>query len=329
MLWYNVSMPKRINVEQYKKEIISRYESGESHVSIASGMPFSSGTVINRLREWDVEMRTPGFVRLDLVPHKEKIIAMYTSGMSVHKIADLTPFNHDTIHNRLKEWDVKLRRPAHLAKYSVRHDAFSGALGEYGEYFLGFLAADGCVSKQKGQFSTILVSKDMDILEKFREFVNPDKDKPIYDNKDGTFTFQITSEQIGNDLIRYGITPRKSLSIEISDYTLLSSRHFWRGYVDGDGSLSADPTYVGLFSGCKNIIDSFLDFLETNNIDRNSVYLIQNKYYSCRYAGKRSLPVIELLYKNADVYLNRKYEIAKVVMPNESRLYSSRRLELT
>lgn len=319
MAWYNIGMPQKLDLTQYKGEIISRYAAGESHIKIAEDMPFSAGTVINRLREWGIQMRAVGESnKVDVEPYKKQVISAYESGKSVHAIAKEVPFAHDTIHSRLIEWGISLRRPAHAPKYGVRHDAFSG-INEYSAYFAGYIAADGHVAKGRGDFGetnwrVAISSKDKDILEKFRNFVCTDTSKPLYDNNDGsTHTFLITSQEIGEQLISWGITPAKSLTLKIKNKALLRNRHFWRGYIDGDGCISGNNRItISLLSGSRPMIEDFLEFVFLRTgLHKNKVRVAQGKYFSCSYSGKFANIIIDLLYDDAEIYLDRKYNLIK------------------
>lgn len=44
--------------------------------------------------------------------------------------------------------------------------------------------------------------------------------------------------------------------------------------------------------------------------------------HGCQYGGKNAIPILDLLYSDSNVYLNRKYKTFKEVMPNEYRLHS-------
>ena len=62
----------------------------------------------------------------------------------------------------------------------------------------------------------------------------------------------------------YGFTPRKSWDGCITDQRLLNSRHFWRGMIDGDGSIGyrkRDGYPLLSLVGTKIMIDQFRYFI--------------------------------------------------------------------
>ena len=77
-------------------------------------------------------------------------------------------------------------------------------------------------------------------------------------------------------LTRLGVGPRKSLTLRIRDKALLQSRDFWRGVIDGDGTVviarhaKQRRTYwyprIQLVSGSEAFILQFTDFLAHHDI---------------------------------------------------------------
>ncbi len=104
-------------------------------------------------------------------------------------------------------------------------------------YWLGFLAADGCVCNKPGKrlLSVGLAPKDTQHLKLLRKAVG--SDRQIYRSAN-VVRIQLFSEQLVNDLISHGVVPRKSLILEPPNIDDDLVSHWIRGYFDGDGSVS-------------------------------------------------------------------------------------------
>lgn len=113
---------------------------------------------------------------------------------------------------------------------------------EFQEYFLGLLASDGCIRERKNkvkkpayiiQFSSTDEELTDMICTKFNST------KTTYNSKHSNHKpIYITSIRVHEDFFNYlnklGITPNKSLTLEINEQ-LIESNHFLRGIFDGDG----------------------------------------------------------------------------------------------
>lgn len=114
-------------------------------------------------------------------------------------------------------------------------------------YWLGFLYADGCVNIDKRKDAKRLIIglsiKDEEMINRFLKTIDSDTKKRL---KDSTIEVTIGSNQICNDLIKYGCVPRKSKIVEIPK---LDSRYlylaFLLGYFDGNGQQKTTVIYSG------------------------------------------------------------------------------------
>lgn len=124
-------------------------------------------------------------------------------------------------------------------------------------YILGYICADGCLidahNSSRTQYLGI-TSKDSSILHKINQALGCNK--PLYKGlpritkypsgktykNSLTYTLRIGNMVIFNDLIRLGLTPRKSLSLKLPRIPLRYFVHFLRGYFDGDGCLTLSKT---------------------------------------------------------------------------------------
>jgi hypothetical protein len=120
----------------------------------------------------------------------------------------------------------------------VRRDYFKVIDSEEKAYWLGFIAADGCVyiGGRQHTLSIQLQRRDRHWLEKFRDIIAPGA--TLTDNAGPHSTaLTIGSQELVHDLLALGITPRKSNTLEWPKVPEIFVMPFLCGYFDGDGSL--------------------------------------------------------------------------------------------
>lgn len=203
-----------------------------------------------------------------------------------------------------------------LYKYSLNENFFS-IENETSAYWAGFIAADGCVylpKNEKHQHKLILeISRiDESHLEKFDIGSNIRYRQTRTPNALGMCCKSISSNIICNDLLKYNITPNKSLTLEFPEnITIENARHFIRGYFDGDGCFTVDSTNYPRYSflGTEkflNIINSLLPvkskIIKVKN--GNIFYLNFNGVKNCK-------KIYDFLYSESNLYLDRKKDKAE------------------
>ena len=109
-------------------------------------------------------------------------------------------------------------------------------------YVLGFFTADGNMVKNKrGAHFIAIEITDRDILEKIKEAVGSNHKigvkKRKFPEKDA-YRLQIGSKEMFDDLLRLGLMPNKSKTIDLPFVPDKYLSHFVRGYFDGDGCIS-------------------------------------------------------------------------------------------
>lgn len=157
-----------------------------------------------------------------------------------------------------------------LTKYTSLHDKLSQ--GELG-YFCGLLATDGCLHKNQTVLQIGLQEKDRNVVENFARKIsdpplrvrtvlcagriNKYKDLTIETRQNLVFT-SASLPSFYHYLIDLGITPAKSKTLDVN----LEGKseeflwHFFRGVIDGDGSVypgriiicSASPAFLRTLS---------------------------------------------------------------------------------
>jgi hypothetical protein len=224
-------------------------------------------------------------------------------------------------------------------RYDCDHEFFSYK-SEEAFYIAGFIAADGCVKEKKNtsgnisyQMSIGLSIKDKDFLTKIRNTMksnNPIFDFLIKNSKrnlkwNDTWKSELTigSKKIFDDLAQFNIVPRKSLIYTFPKWLIEHSlcHHFVRGYNDGDGSfyipkLQNDRIVEQIYfsmRGTPLFLETVRDILEKECEleERTKPIRISSRHGVLEYGGNGIVSKItNYLYRDATIYLPRKYEIA-------------------
>lgn len=225
-------------------------------------------------------------------------------------------------------------------KYTVNDNYFDTIDTEDKAYFLGLLYADGSVIPNKNVVKISLIEPDIDILKKFSLCINSNRPLAPYQPKKGNcyknYTLNISSVKIYNDVIKQGCHPQKTFTLKFPTEEQVPShliQHFVRGYFDGDGCI----TTKGHSERYKNkqykvCIVSTLDFcIELSKLTNgqlrvnNSLEIRHKERNNCTRqfivsGNKQVKTFLDWLYKDATIYLKRKYDRYQEVLDNDYRI---------
>lgn len=203
---------------------------------------------------------------------------------------------------------------------------FKDLNNELAAYWLGFLMADGNVSRNNKDSYAITIQlqeKDKLHLENFlKDFgsnatvktrkKNSMTIKGKTYNTQNSVTAAIFSKIIGEDLISLDCVPNKTqFGCKVSNKIPHNSlHHFIRGVFDGDGSIGIDRGHltfniVGSFeflSQIQKIMMTELGLSETKITDRGHIHALYWK------GNTNCYKIYEWLYHDSSRYLDRKYE---------------------
>lgn len=147
---------------------------------------------------------------------------------------------------------ASFRRPPVYRKYELREDYFDKIDSAEKAYFLGLLYADGNVAK--GNFRIELTGSDKPLLERFRDAIYLDSNRPLYRVRGKIkqwgqkrcrtrlgYCLAVFSSKIADALIKHGCGPKKTDVIRFPFGSLPEQyyRDFIRGYFDGDGCITS------------------------------------------------------------------------------------------
>lgn len=225
-------------------------------------------------------------------------------------------------------------------KYTVNDDYFENIDCEEKAYWLGFMYADGYITKErkhsKRKIGISLSTIDKKHLEKFKkaiEFTGNIKDYIVKTSgyKIGTKYSRIiiTSEKIAQDLINHGCLENKTDILRFPDENIVPKEYqidFIRGLIDGDGSViiinnknSKYPEYNINFTGTKNMCEAISLILLNKIISLHKRHKDRdNDNYSIIIGGNLQVTkILNILYGNATIYLDRKYKKYKQIIALE------------
>lgn len=202
----------------------------------------------------------------------------------------------------------------------IVQDFFSEIDTEEKAYILGYLIADGNVyynGSYKVRFC--LAKEDIQILYKFKDILRLDSKVQIHTRKNrgnsqDECVLAWSSKQQYFDLLKYGVTPRKTFTTFLPIISSSMMGHLIRGIFDGDGciSLRKNDKISGLsFSGSNQLINDLKSYLCDNlNIypSKISSRTKKNTVYQIMWCSKKDIiTLFHFMYDDATLYLDRKY----------------------
>lgn len=233
-----------------------------------------------------------------------------------------------TLNQILKDNGIKKRTYAEAAVESNQNRA----LHKNKEYFsvqspnmawiVGFLAADGYVSKKRNEISIGLSSVDREILERIQKEI--EIENPIHDftSRQGFDYSELTwtCKEHRDELKKYHIVPQKTFILE-PPFEL--DKKYWldyvRGYFDGDGSVNfievnGKKHYTALrwqvCSATPSVLEFILDVLESYGIPKVNIQeqmREKSTLYCIQYSTNSTKKIYEILYSTSStLYLARK-----------------------
>lgn len=256
------------------------------------------------------------------------ILNKYNNGVSTTKLAFEYGYYHKLISKIIKENGGIIDGKKFARKYYLNETYFDNIDTPNKAYILGLFYADGSNSKDKWTVSISLEYGDKKLLEDIRkeigsekplEFINCSKrdDGDGYHYKD-MWRLLMFSSHMCKTLEKLGMPQNKSLILEFPDWLNPELyNHFLRGYYDGDGSIykrkdengGTTITFTSTENFCykaKEIINIFVS-QSGGGIYDASCHNGITKVLS--FGGDRQgKAIMDWLYKDAELYLQRKYD---------------------
>lgn len=261
-------------------------------------------------------------------------IKLLDEGKNLHQISEILNCSRNTLSKRVRERGYIIVNHQNEAKFN--ENVFDTIDTEEKAYWLGFIFADGCISsplakgKYKGKnnysFELSLQIKDTGHLIKFNSFMNHNKNNILIDTKDPIrprCRWSVKNKHLWETLNKLGCTPKKSLTLVFPDKRIFKDESliipFIRGFFDGDGTFSYNRSgwvdnvypYTG-FTGTKPMLEEIVKILNLSakwykDLSYNGTW--NEITWQCSFNTPESIKLINILYNNANIYLDRKYEL--------------------
>lgn len=180
-------------------------------------------------------------------------------------------------------------------------------------WVLGLYLTDGCITEESfGQNRVSIYLIDKDVIEKIRvqlrstHTVSVSKRKGVLPQ----YGLSFVSSRVYGDLVRLGVTPRKSTTVKMSQVPLQFLPDFARGVFEGDGNYGYEGPVrslkLRLTSGSRRFIHEFAEGLAKMGLTRRTPYERKDgKSFELRYGTAADCRLYyELAYKNTPTSLS-------------------------
>lgn len=223
-----------------------------------------------------------------------------------------------------------------MSKYYYNKSYFKKIDNSEKAYWLGFLYADGCITRfyrneklKAMALELTLQDKDIDHLKKIRDCLesNVPISRKIIKDKYIANKIVFCCTDMCRDLINLGCMPQKSLTLSFPNDNVMPQEyvsHFIRGYFDGDGGVHYGENYIYnkqkkntylqysyscYFSGNENFLASIKNILENNGIRVSKIYSDKRSNNKQIYIyGKENINIFKnYIYKDSTISLSRKF----------------------
>lgn len=282
------------------------------------------GIVLNRTTQAvDAKCFDMGLYKKDL-PWSDDELLFLKKNYTFIQTKELSEIMNRSINGiKLKAERIGLKKYPYYCNYHF----FEKIDSEEKAYWLGFLMADGWISKNKksgaGVVGIELQYRDINHLKKLNHALQgnykiSDRWRPCLlsdsDKKYHQCLLRVFSIVMYNSLIDKGFTNNKTFDACFPKIPEEFQRHFIRGYFDGNGTICVSHNYLSV-SFCiasKTLKDDLLFVLNGNGITLSD-YSYVNEFGTVIYRPQAiskdsKYTLLDYMYKDAHVYLERKYK---------------------
>lgn len=253
---------------------------------------------------------------------KKRIVELYANGLNMEQIQVELKVSLPTISKWLHRAGISVKT-GRERRYKIDDSVFDD-INEQSAYWAGMIMADGCIhSDRKVNFG--LHEDDKGHLLLYRSFLKAEN--PIYlhshiheasGKEVRAWYMNFVSPKIVSRLADFGITPRKSKTACVAD-CLAMNRDFWRGVIDGDGTLgnykaSAFMSLVGSLRMCEQFRDYVLSVCPNCKMSIGISKSQRGCANRASVGATNAARVVKSLYYGCNVALERKHRIAREII---------------
>lgn len=307
-----------------KDKLIKDYIPGETSIrSLAEKYNVNCyHTVSKVLKENGIKTIKPKLVPRSTIIEAAKYYS--ENEISIINCAKKFKIGKNTLYDYLKENNLIKNDKNYQKDITYDKNFFDSIDNEEKAYWLGFIMADGYTKLGKNnnpaQMTIEIGKKDIEILNAFKKSIK--SNHIIRERSRKTCTgkiseicsITISSQHLTSKLISYGVIPNKTYIGFINEEIFSDNEelifHYLRGYSDGDGTINKRKgNYVfKLVIKSKSILDTISNWIKKYcNIDPK-ITIWKDAYRLSVQNKKDYFIFLEKLYKNANIYLDRKYQ---------------------
>ena len=244
-----------------------------------------------------------------------KAAQAFANGMDINEAMKLYNVSYASVYNAIRRYGIKYDYAYGRSNF-FDIDYFQDIDSEHKAYWLGFIFADGGITKTDTKVSApnrmrLCISvKDECMLEKFAEDIKMDK-KYIHHyaqhgyGSDPLCAIDCNSIKMVSDLEKLGCYRNKTYYSSVPEFPTELARHFIRGYFDGDGNICQSfniSSEINALRQIQKMLMRDLGFHQTKIIPDRGAWRMS-------YGGRNQLKkLFHYLYDTASVFLQRKYD---------------------
>lgn len=250
-----------------------------------------------------------------------EIIKYYLEGNSLSKTSRTYEISIYVLKKILTSNNIHIRNQSeqcvieNIKRRKKVDDTFFSKLTQENVYYIGFIAADGTIRKDRNAIKIGLQAGDKQWLEDFRKSLQLEKEISEYTTKTGhkVARLEFSSKQIKEDLAKYSIVPNKTqIGITMRNIPDEYKLAFIKGFFDGDGSYTCGK--VKITSNTEGILKEIRDFIP----QKSYLYYTNRHLYSLEMSTIPSLDFLNSIYNLNTPCLQRKYD--KYLVEKQSRI---------
>ena len=250
-----------------------------------------------------------------------QIPSLIEKKLSVKEIAEALKISYSATYRLIAKLGLKV--PNYHNRLKFNNTVFDIIDTEEKAYWLGFLYADGNVHSKMNVVNITLKKEDSCHLKKLNSFLENEVDIKYHtvNNKYECCRLAICDKHFKERLIELGCVPNKSLVLQFPSIDLFTDPvliySFIRGYVDGDGCLTFSRNgrlsiqILGTYQFLSKLSEYFPDKFHLYKIKR-----LKSNTWTLSCSGNNADFIANVLYKNAHIYLQRKYNRFVVLCRN-------------
>lgn len=196
-------------------------------------------------------------------------------------------------------------------------------LNETHAYFYGLLLSDGhleLATRNRGRIS-IELANGCEVLNSLQEYFGGSR---FSRSRKTNFSDNLKIEgwrnsriEFRSQLMKFGFPPGdKSLTQNVPN-SLYNKRGFWRGYIDGNGSMGFTENnrpFLSIATKSSSIAHMWEKFLFNFHIQRNTNRNKRDNFYNILITTEDAQNVLNYLYNNAEVKMDYNYQNYKNIM---------------